>query len=510
MIRKLLSAAAVAALLFFSPGGGSGGALAQQSAPTKVSESWFPQGRISNISVTNSSAATALPTSGFVAKICNTGTNDAYLAFGAANTVTVSTANGSLLTAGWCWGYDLRAFGNVSLYVAAITASSTTTLYVETGSGTPVTGNAASSGGGTSVTQGTTPWVDNVTQWASVALGAPSNYGTSPGAVAVMGVNAFITNSVAVTGTFWQTTQPVSGTFWQATQPVSGTFWQATQPISIASAQVVSGAFASGAFASGAMVDLVAMQTPVAPGSATATKGILLGCQYNSTPPVFTDGLQGHVQCGPNGGLSVGGTIASGATDSGNPVKIGGPFNTTQPTVTNGQRIDAQFTARGALIVAPGIDNFAVQATLSAETTKVIGTVNQGTSPWVVSNGGTFAVQNTPSLATASGWTPKLLNALTNTAVAVKASAGQLAKLYCYNPNSSVAYVQVFNIASGSVTVGTSTPLQSYAIAPTNTGGFALSGIGDQYGTAISVAATTTATGGSAPSTALDCNVSYN
>lgn len=30
-------------------------------------------------------------------------------------------------------------------------------------------------------------------------------------------------------------TQPVSGTFYQATQPVSGTFWQATQPVSIAS-----------------------------------------------------------------------------------------------------------------------------------------------------------------------------------------------------------------------------------------------------------------------------------
>jgi hypothetical protein len=29
--------------------------------------------------------------------------------------------------------------------------------------------------------------------------------------------------SLAVTGTFWQATQPVSGTFWQATQPVSGT-----------------------------------------------------------------------------------------------------------------------------------------------------------------------------------------------------------------------------------------------------------------------------------------------
>jgi hypothetical protein len=40
-------------------------------------------------------------------------------------------------------------------------------------------------------------------------------------------------SSLAVTGTFWQATQPVSGTFWQATQPVSGTFWQATQPVSI-------------------------------------------------------------------------------------------------------------------------------------------------------------------------------------------------------------------------------------------------------------------------------------
>src|SRR3990167_6043085 len=80
------------------------------------------------------------------------------------------------------------------------------------------------------------------------------------------------TDSIAVTGTFFQATQPVSiaasvavtnagltalngaisgtevqvdvltmptvavtGTFFQATQPVSGTFWQATQPVSLAS-----------------------------------------------------------------------------------------------------------------------------------------------------------------------------------------------------------------------------------------------------------------------------------
>jgi hypothetical protein len=60
-----------------------------------------------------------------------------------------------------------------------------------------------------------------ITTWGGVTLGAPSNYGTSPGAVAVPGVNAFVTNTVSVTGTFWQATQPVSGTFWQTTQPVS-------------------------------------------------------------------------------------------------------------------------------------------------------------------------------------------------------------------------------------------------------------------------------------------------
>lgn len=57
---------------------------------------------------------------------------------------------------------------------------------------------------------------------------------------------------------------------------------------------------------------------------------------------------------------SIVGNIASGATDSGNPVKIGAIFNTTQPTVTNAQRVDLQATARGALMVATGVDAFNV------------------------------------------------------------------------------------------------------------------------------------------------------
>ncbi len=50
-----------------------------------------------------------------------------------------------------------------------------------------------------------------------------------------------------------------------------------------------------------------------------------------------------------SGNLNVGGNVASGAADAGNPVKIGGVFNTANPTVTTGQRVDLQTNNRGIL-----------------------------------------------------------------------------------------------------------------------------------------------------------------
>src|SRR6267142_1865680 len=71
------------------------------------------------------------------------------------------------------------------------------------------------------------------------------------------------------------------------------------------------------------------------------------------------------------------GAVASRASNTGNPVKKGGVFNTTQPTVTNGQVVDAQFTARGASIVATGVDAFAVNASQTGtwNITNVSGTI---------------------------------------------------------------------------------------------------------------------------------------
>jgi len=105
--------------------------------------------------------------------------------------------------------------------------------------------------------------------------------------------------------------------------------------------------------------------------------------------------------------------------------------------------------------------------------------------------------------------TPLKLSALTNAAVAIKASAGQFYMLHCGNSNAAQGYVQIFNLAAGSVVLGTTVPLLSVVIAPTSTGGFALAAP-MAFSTAMSAAATTTAGGSTALGTALDCNVAFN
>lgn len=74
-------------------------------------------------------------------------------------------------------------------------------------------------------------------------LSHPTGTQTVSGTITLSGTSTVTASGpLAVTGTFWQTTQPVSGTFFQATQPVSGTFWQSTQPISAASLPLPTGA----------------------------------------------------------------------------------------------------------------------------------------------------------------------------------------------------------------------------------------------------------------------------
>lgn len=99
--------------------------------------------------------------------------------------------------------------------------------------------------------------------------------------------------------------------------------------------------------------------------------------------------------------------------------------------------------------------------------------------------------------------------ALTSTAQAVKASAGQVYGWYIYNPNSTAQFVQFYNTAAASVTVGTTNPLFMLTIPATAAANVEFTN-GIQFTNAgFSIAATSTAGGNGAPTTALDAVIMY-
>lgn len=98
--------------------------------------------------------------------------------------------------------------------------------------------------------------------------------------------------------------------------------------------------------------------------------------------------------------------------------------------------------------------------------------------------------------------------ALTSTAQAIKASAGCVFGYFIYNPNATAQFVQFYNVASGSVTVGTTNP-QFMLTIPAMSAANLISPVGIQFTTAISWAATSTAGGNGAPTTALDAVAWY-
>lgn len=129
---------------------------------------------------------------------------------------------------------------------------------------------------------------------------------------------------------------------------------------------IVVGAAASGSAAAG---------NPVLIAGVNAGNAVQMSSDATGRPNINLNTFNGTsaVNGGVAGLMGVGGNVASGAADTANPVKIGGVFNTIQPTVTTGQRVDGQMTARGAQIVATGVDGFAVNLNQIAGTAIVTG-----------------------------------------------------------------------------------------------------------------------------------------
>jgi len=149
-----------------------------------------PTPAYSQLSLTTTSSRVALP-SGAVIVVYNTGSNVAYVTIGGAS-VAATTGNDAIQPNSW------MAFTvGSNTYLAGITSSGTAALNISGGSGLPTGAGGGSGGGGSSA----------ITTWASGTLGAMATYGTSPGAVLVPGVNAYVTNQPTVT------TTPKTGSF---------------------------------------------------------------------------------------------------------------------------------------------------------------------------------------------------------------------------------------------------------------------------------------------------------
>lgn len=84
---------------------------------------------------------------------------------------------------------------------------------------------------------------------------------------------------------------------------------------------------------------------------------------------------------------------------------------------------------------------------------------------------------------------------LANAVTAIKTTGGRLKALQVCNNQGAAAYIQIFDVASGSVILGTTTPDWEGLVAATSQKEFAWPGKGLPFSTAISICATTTSKG---------------
>lgn len=138
------------------------------------------------------------------------------------------------------------------------------------------------------------------------------------------------------------------------------------------------------------------------------------------------------------GSLSVAGTAAAGVAASGNPVQIGGVYNTSAPAPATGQMEPLQLDSQGDLNVD---ERFAPQAEDNTN-----GVLAEVIKPLSVA---TYC----PSLFTNRG---------ANNTLNVKASAGNVFSLSCFNTTASVRYLLLHNTAT--VPVNTNVPVVSFLV----------------------------------------------
>ena len=140
--------------------------------------------------VNPSNNATSIIQGGNTAIVTSAGALDVNLLQAAGTTLSVT---GSSLNVDCTGGCSSSTFTDNSAFTAGTSSIQPIGGVYNTGAINLTTGDA----GAFRLTIDRAEWTD-LHALAETVLGAPSNYGTSPGAVAVMGVNANVTNTVGI------------------------------------------------------------------------------------------------------------------------------------------------------------------------------------------------------------------------------------------------------------------------------------------------------------------------
>ena len=303
------------------------------------------------------------------------------------------------------------------------------------------------------------------------------------------------------------------------TVAVTGTFWQATQPVSAAALPLPSGASTSAlqggglpaalGASGGLKVDGSGTALPVS-GTVTANMGTVTADPFGANADAAS--ATGSISAKLRGiatalgvtaldlGTGTGGTrtlrsfqdtaqwVGGTGVDSTAVQRVSLATNVALPAGTN---------AIGKLAANSGVDIGDVDITSIAAGTNSIG--NVGVIP---RTSGGLLIKNCTS---GDGST-----ALTSTAQAIKASAGQLFGWYIFNPNTVTAWVIIYNTASASVTVGTTAPVLVIGV-PAGAAANVVNPMGIEFTNAgwSAAAVMTSAAGNTAPTTALDANFFY-
>lgn len=192
------------------------------------------------------------------------------------------------------------------------------------------------------------------------------------------------------------------------------------------------------------------------------------------------------------------GANASSATTTGTITTTDSSWRVSAPA---GTWIRARVSTR---TTAGAINTWATTTTAAAQP-QITATVNSAPTTAV-----------TPSVATnAGGYTSRYLSASLTAKDAVKTGAGSIVRMAVYNPNTTPVWLQFFNTALASVTVGTTAPVETFMIPPgdgTTPGAYTevLTNY-DRFSNAITIAPWSVPdnSAGSAPATGLIVNIGY-